>query len=128
MKRPTLRITAAIATLAVAATAAAALAGQRALDRGKKRGPQTFVISSTYTGGFDGTMFVGGHKVVVTKKTAIHGIREGTMEYGSSVVRKPVFVSGVIERGTMRATMIVVREGNSSGKKETGELPADSPR
>jgi len=128
MKMRTLRITATIVTLAVAATAAVALAGQRGLDRGKKHGPRTFTVSGTYSGSFDGNMFVGGHKVVVTKKTVIHSTREGMLEYGSSVARKPVFVSGVIERGVMRATMIVVREGRSSGKLEAGELPADAPR
>jgi hypothetical protein len=127
MKRPTLRITAAIVTLAVAATAAVALAGRSTLDRGRKHGPRTFTISGTFSGLFDGAMHMNGHKVVVTKKTVIHSTREGTLEYGSSVARKPVFVSGVIERGVMRATMIVVREGRS-GKREAGVLPKDSPR
>jgi hypothetical protein len=128
MKKRTLRITAAIATIAVAASAAAALAGQRTLDRAKRHAPRTFTVSGTYSGSFEGNMYVGGHKIAVTKKTVIHSTREGTLEYGSSAANRPVYVTGVVERGEMRATMIVVRDDRSSGPKKAGELPADAPR
>jgi hypothetical protein len=53
---------------------------------------------------------VDGTRVVITRKTALHSVEDGRVKRGYHVIRRPVYISGVMERnGIIRATMVVVR-------------------
>ena len=51
-----------------------------------------------------------GKRIVITRKTALHSVEDGRVKRGYHVIRRPVYISGVMERdGIIRATMVVVR-------------------
>ena len=78
----------------------------------------SFAISGVYSGSLDGEVMISGRRVLVDKKTVLHSTEDGRLELGTHVVRRPVYVAGIIDRhGQKRATMIIVRDTRSYGKR-----------
>jgi len=70
----------------------------------------TVIISGVFSGSLEGEIWVEGRKVVITRRTALHSVEDGRVKRGYHVVRRPLYISGVMEReGVIRATMVVVR-------------------
>jgi len=113
-----MRKTTLLCTLIVAAVAVATSGTSRAdrLQREAER-KSTVTVSGQYSGSLEGTIWLEGKRVVITRKTALHSVEDGRIRAGYHVVRRPLYVSGVMERdGVIRANLIVVR-AQASGKR-----------
>ncbi len=116
------------ALLFVAAGIPSAHADRLSRKPGISPGGKTFSISSNFSGGLTGTIRVGDHKVVITKKTVLYSTTDGMLARGTHVVRNPVYVTGTVSRdGQFVATMIVVNQKSGSGGR-IGLLPANKAR
>lgn len=113
MKKTTL-----LCTLIVAAVAMVAPSRADRLQREAER-KSTVTLSGTYSGSLKGEIWVEGKRVVITRRTAMHSVEDGRIKPGYHVVRRPVYISGVMERdGVIRANLVVVRA------QAPGKLPA----
>lgn len=120
-----MRKTTLLCTLIVAAVAIATGGIARAdrLQREAER-KSTVTVNGQYSGSLEGTIWLDGKRVVITRQTALHSVEDGRIRSGYHVVRRPLYVSGVMERdGVIRANLIVVR-AQASGKRQA-PTPAD---
>ena len=70
----------------------------------------TVTINGVFSGSLEGEIWVEGKRVVITRKTALYSVEDGSVKRGYRVVRRPVYISGEMGRnGVIRATMVVVR-------------------
>jgi hypothetical protein len=84
-----------------------ARAGQ--IEREAER-KSTVTVNGVFSGSLEGEIWVDGTRVVITRKTALHSVEDGRVKRGYHVIRRPVYISGVMERnGIIRATMVIVR-------------------
>jgi len=106
MKKTTLLCILIVAAVAIVSSGSV-LADQIERDAERKG---TVNVNGVFNGSLDGEIWVGGKKVVITRKTALHSVEDGRVKRGYHVIRRPVYVSGVMESdGVIRATMVVVR-------------------
>lgn len=86
-------------------------------------------VSGVFSGSLEGQVRIGGKKVFIGRDTTFRSTEKGKVSKGYNVVRKPVYVAGVVGRdGVLRATMVVVNEGGQSSGGGAGVLPDDAPR
>lgn len=119
--------------LAVAAALALTVTDASAKERDKDEGsgrsytpPKTFAVANVFTGDLSGEIRVGRTKVFLTKKTTLYGTEKGRLPAGYHVGREPIYVSGYVGHdGQLRATMVIVRQGKTSGRKRVAPVDSD---
>lgn len=113
-----LSITGTVAIVALLLGTSLVQAEQNRYRSDQRQKHHSFAISGMYSGSLDGEVMISGRRVLVDNRTILHSTEDGRLEFGTHVVRRSVYVAGVIDRyGQKRATMIIVRDNNRSHGK-----------
>jgi hypothetical protein len=89
-------------------------AGQTPAGKGRAAQAARFSVAGVYSGPLSGSVLLGTQTVEIGKTARIYRIGSGRLDEGAVVTSVGVYASGVVRKGKMIATSVIVSEPESS--------------
>ncbi len=92
-------------------------------ERGRSVRATKFSVSGVYSGALSGSVLLGTESVEIADGVRPYQVGTGFLDEGAVVTSAGVYASGVVRRGKMFATSVIVSETESSQDYSETTLP-----